>query len=288
ALYRAKEQGRNNFQFYTPTMNAKAFERLSLENTLRKALKNDEFIVYYQPQVDLQSGKIVQVEALIRWQHPELGLTFPGDFIDIAETTGLIEQIGDWVLRNSLSQVKAWREKGFDVRLAVNVSARQFQQRHLVRNIHRITNSIGFDPSCLELELTESLIMEKSQTVFNMLHELKRDGIKLAIDDFNTGYASLNYIKTLPIDTLKIDKVFVKGIPFKDKDTAIVNSIINLAHSLKMTVVGEGVERNEQLAFLHKQKCDLVQGFLLSAPVEPARLEELLVQGRVWLPENTF
>jgi diguanylate cyclase (GGDEF)-like protein/PAS domain S-box-containing protein len=288
ALYRAKEQGRNNFQFYRPAMNARSFERLSLENTLRKALKNKEFDVYYQPQIDLKTGKICQVEALLRWHHPEMGLTLPGDFIEIAETTGLIEQIGDWVLKTSIAEIVKWHARGHKIKVAVNLSARQFKQRHLVRNIHRSIREAGFDPKYLELELTESVIMERSQTVNNMLYELKKDGICLVIDDFNTQYSSLNYIKQLPLNKLKIDKSFIKGIPFKEADAAIVNTVINLAHSLNLKVVGEGVERNEQLKFLREHKCDFVQGFLVSPALPSVKMIELLEQNRIWMPETAY
>ncbi len=283
ALYIAKEQGRNNFQYYSPAMNAKSFERLSLENTLRKALQNNEFLVYYQPQIEIATGKIVALEALIRWQHPDLGLTFPEEFIGLAEATGLIEPIGEWVLRDSMMQVKKWHDLGFsDLRLSVNISARQFRQKHLVRIIHRHLDETGFPATKLELELTESAVIENSPVVSNILNELKRDGIKFAMDDFNTGHSSLKYIKMLPIDILKIDRWGIKNIPIKEKDTAIANSIINLAHSLNMTAVAEGVDKPEQLEFLKQQKCDLVQGFLFSPPVEASKITELLEKNRNW------
>ncbi len=281
ALYRAKEQGRNNFQYYLPAMNAKSFERLSLENTLRKALFHDEFVVYYQPLIEVSTGRITQVEALIRWNHPDLGLTFPEDFIGLAETTGLIEPIGEWVLRTSMEEVKKWHRNGFpDLRVSVNVSPRQFKQRHLVRMIHRILEETGFPPDKLELELTESAVIENSQAVSNILSELKRDGIKFAMDDFNAGQAPLRHVKTLPIDVLKIDRWGIKNIPMKEKDTAIANSIINLAHSLNMTAVAEGVDKPEQLEFLKQQKCDFVQGFLFSPPVPADKITELLEKNR--------
>ncbi|HYE22807.1 MAG TPA: EAL domain-containing protein, partial [Verrucomicrobiae bacterium] len=277
ALYRAKEQGRNNFQFYNPSMNATSFQQLTLESALRRALKNNEFLVYYQPQIDPITGHIVELEALLRWMHPDLGLTFPDEFIKSAETTGLIESIGEWVLRTALKDVSEWHAMGFDdLDIAVNLSARQFKQRHLVRAIRKVINEIKFDASHLELELTESVLVDNSTTVFNTLNELKKDGIRFAIDDFNTGYSSLNYIKRFPIDILKIDKSFVRGLPGKEKDAAIANSIINLAHSLNMKVVAEGVERVEQLNFLRDRGCDKVQGYFISPPVSSQAITELL------------
>jgi diguanylate cyclase (GGDEF)-like protein/PAS domain S-box-containing protein len=282
ALYRAKELGRNNFQYYNPSMNATTFQQLAMENTLRNALENNEFLVYYQPQIDIQTGKIIQVEALIRWMHPELGLTFPEEFIPIAETTGLIQPIGDWVLRKACEDVKEWNDKGHRINLAVNMSVRQLRQKHLTRIIRRIISETGFDPNHLELELTESVLVENSHAVYNTLLQLKKDGIKFAIDDFNTGYSSLNYIKRFPIDILKIDKSFVKGIPTKEKDTAIANSVINLAHSLGMIVVAEGVERMDQLKFLKERNCDKAQGYLFSPPIPPQEILQLLEHGNSW------
>jgi diguanylate cyclase (GGDEF)-like protein/PAS domain S-box-containing protein len=277
ALYKAKEAGRNNYQFYVPNMNAKTFERLNFENTLRRALSNNEFVVYYQPQIDLGTGRIVQMEALIRWIHPGLGLVMPDEFIELAEVTGLIEQIGEWVLRESVRQVKAWHDAGFGpVRLAVNVCSRQLKQKNFAAILAAILDECGFDPKFLELELTESAIFDNNSNSLNALYELKRQGLTLALDDFNTGYSSLAYINSLPIDVLKIDKTFVEGIPLNEKDTAIANSIINLGHSLNMAVIAEGVENAEQLQFLKQQKCDLVQGYLISRPLDPDQMEKLL------------
>jgi diguanylate cyclase (GGDEF)-like protein/PAS domain S-box-containing protein len=281
ALYRAKELGRNNFQYYSPSMNATTFQQLAMENTLRKALENNEFIVYYQPQIDVQSGKIIQVEALIRWMHPELGLTFPDEFITIAETTGLIQPIGEWVLKQACEDVKKWQDLGHDLNLAVNISVRQLRQKHLIRTIRKIVSDANFNPEKLELELTESVLVDNSHSVYNTLVQLKKDGVKFAIDDFNTGYSSLNYIKRFPIDILKIDRSFVKGIPGKEKDTAIANSIINLSHSLGMIVVAEGVERPDQLKFLKERNCDKAQGYMFSPPVGAAEMLQILERPQV-------
>jgi diguanylate cyclase (GGDEF)-like protein/PAS domain S-box-containing protein len=275
ALYKAKEAGRNNYQFYVPDMNAKTFERLNLENTLRRALSHNEFVVHYQPQVEAATGKVVQLEALLRWIHPGLGLVMPDDFIELAEVTGLIDQIGEWVLRNSIRQVRAWQTAGHGpIRLAVNVSARQFRQKTLPETLAAICREFSFDPAMLELELTESIFFENAQATLDTLYELKRLGVTLALDDFNTGFSSLSYINSLPIDVIKIDKTFVKGIPLNEKDTAIANSIINLGHSLNMTVIAEGVENPEQLQFLKQQKCNLLQGYLISRPLEADQMEQ--------------
>ncbi|MGE5392234.1 MAG: EAL domain-containing protein [Candidatus Saccharibacteria bacterium] len=282
ALYRAKEQGRNNFQFYAPSMNSLAFQKLTLENSMRRALTNLEFLVYYQPQIDLESGKIVQVEALVRWMHPDFGLIFPEEFIDLAETNGLIEPIGEMVLRMACAQMNEWDRLGLKkLRLSVNMSARQFRRKHLVKMVRKILDETKFDPHRLELELTESVLVEDFGNTLNSMWELKRDGIKFSLDDFNTRYSSLNYIKRFPIDILKIDRSFVKGIPGNEKDSAIANSIINLAQTLNYSVVAEGVEREDQLRFLKNRRCDRAQGYLFSPPSPPDTLVGTLLRGEV-------
>lgn len=282
ALYRAKELGRNNFQYYNKSMNALTFQKLAMENTLRSALDRKEFIVYYQPQIDVKTGKIVQVEALTRWMHPEFGLTFPEQFISIAETTGLIQPIGDWVFRQACLDVKKWQGMGFDLDLAVNLSTQQLRQKHITRLIRKALADTGFDPNKLELELTESILMEESPAFYSTMVQLKKDGVRFALDDFNTGYSSLNYIKRFPIDILKIDKSFVKGLPLNEKDSAIANAIINLSHSLGMQVVAEGVERIEQLKFLQFRNCDKAQGYLFSPAVTADELLGLLERNVVY------
>lgn len=266
ALYRAKEQGRNNYQFYSPSMNSRSFQRLTLENSMRKALNDNEFLVYYQPQVDLKTGSIVQVEALVRWLHPELGLKLPDEFIEVAEGNGLIEPIGEWVLRTACQQMSEWNRMGLTMRLSVNMSARQFKRKHLVKTVRKILDETKFDPHKLELELTESVLVEDFGNTLNSMWELKRDGIQFSLDDFNTRYSSLNYIKRFPIDILKIDRCFVKGLPGNEKDAAIANSIITLAQTLNYSVVAEGVERLDQLQFLVSRGCGKAQGFLFSPP----------------------
>jgi diguanylate cyclase (GGDEF)-like protein/PAS domain S-box-containing protein len=276
ALYRAKEMGRNNFQYYNPSMNATTFQQLAMENTLRKALENKEFLVYYIPQIDIHTGKIVQVEALIRWMHPDLGLTFPDEFIPIAETTGLIQPIGEWVLKTACEDVKSWQRYGHDIGLSVNLSARQLRQRHLIRNIRRTIADADFDPTKLEFELTESTLVDNSHTLYNTMIQLQRDGVKFAIDDFTTGHSSLDYVKKFPVHSLKVSHAFMKGIPMKEKDTAIANVIINLTRSLGLVVTAEGVERYDQLRFLKDRGCDKAQGYLFSPPIPPGQMLQLL------------
>lgn len=282
ALYRAKELGRNNFQYYNPSMNATTFQQLAMENTLRKALENNEFLVYYIPQIDVASGKIIQVEALIRWMHPELGLTFPDEFIPIAETTGLIIPIGEWVLKRACEDVKSWEKHGFNLDLSVNLSARQLRQRHLIRNIRKIVSESGFDPNRLEFELTESTLVDNSHALYNTMIQLQRDGITFAIDDFSTGHSSLDYIKKFPVHSLKVSHAFMKGIPAKEKDTAIANAVINLSRSLGLLVTAEGVERLDQLRFLKERNCDKAQGYLFSPPIPADELFQLLKHGHSW------
>ncbi len=279
ALYRAKEQGRNNYQLYTPAMNARAFERLALENSLRKAVERKEFLVYFQPQVDLKTGVIVGTEALLRWQHPDLGIVYPSEFISMAEETGLIAQLGDWVLRTSCTHNKAWQKAGFaPMTVAVNLSARQFQQQDLVETVARILKETGLEARWLEIEITESIAMQNADYTNVLLRGLKEMGVRVALDDFGTGYSSLSYLKKFPINTLKIDQSFVRDLTKDPNDEAIANAVIVLAHSLKLKVVAEGVETKEQEAFLRQHQCDILQGFLFSVPLPAASLETLLRQ----------
>ncbi len=277
AMYSAKEQGRNNFQFYTESMNAAAFERLALENNLRKALARGEFRLHYQPQLDTQSGKIVAVEALIRWHHPDLGLVPPVDFIPLAEETGLIVPIGAWVLQAASEQNRQWQKMGLPpLRMTVNISSQQFRQNDLVQNVSHALETSGLEPQCLELELTESAIMHNTDLAISMLRQLKLMGIRIALDDFGTGYSSLSYLKRFPIDVVKIDRSFVRGLNRDGDDEAITLAIIAMAHSLDLKVVAEGVETKEQLTFLREHNCDLVQGYYYSPAVPPDGIEALL------------
>jgi len=281
ALHRAKEQGRNNYQFYTPAMNATALERLALENSLRGALERGEFMIYYQPQVDLHTGQIVGMEALVRWQHPELGLISPMNFIPLAEETDLIVPLSEWVLRSACAQNKAWQTAGFPpLRVTVNLSARHFRHKDLVRTVDRLLRETGLDPNYLELELTESIVMENAETTVTTLRQLKEMGVHLSIDDFGTGYSSLSYLKRFPIDTLKIDQSFVQNVPADSDDAAITTAIIAMARNLKLKVIAEGVETKEQLCFLRSYQCDEVQGYLFSRPVSAGTFAQMLHEGR--------
>jgi len=277
AMYRAKEKGKNNYQIYTPAMNARALERLAMENGLRRALERNEFVVYYQPKVNINTGKIVGMEALVRWQTPDRGLLPPGEFIPLAEDTGLIVPIGEWVLRTACAQNKAWQDAGYPpVRVAVNLSARQFHLQNLVEVVSRILKETGLAPEWLELEITESVAMQNAEYTVKMLKELKEMGIQLAIDDFGTGYSSLSYLKRFPINKLKIDRSFVNEIGLDQDNEAIASTVIVLGQSLKLGVVAEGVETEEQCDFLKQHQCDEMQGFLFGKPVSADEFEELL------------
>ena len=277
AMYRAKETGRNNFQFYTPCMNERALERLRIEGDLRNALERNEFVVHYQPQVNLESGRVIGVEALIRWNHPALGMVPPVRFIEIAEEMGLIVPIGTWVVRTACRQSMEWQRAGLrPVRVAVNLSARQFYQQDLVASIREILLETGLPPNLLELELTESMMMTDAAQSAEILARLKALGVHLSIDDFGTGYSSLSYLKRFPIDLLKIDQSFVRDITVDPDDAAIVTSIISLAHSLRLEVIAEGVETEAQLNYLRNHGCDCMQGYYFSRPVAAAELTQIL------------
>ena len=277
AMYRAKENGRNTFQFYTSSMNERAMERLRLEGDLRNALDRDEFMLHYQPQVDLAAGSILGVEALIRWQHPVLGAVSPARFIGLAEELGLIVPIGNWVLRTACRQSVDWLRAGLgEIRVAVNLSPRQFYQQDLVTTIEGVLEETGIAPHLLELELTESMMMNDVEHAVGILHKLKALGVHLSIDDFGTGYSSLSYLRRFPIDLLKIDQSFVRDITVDPNDAAIVLSIISLAHSLRLTVIAEGVETEAQLSYLQRHGCDFMQGYFFSRPVPSGECEALL------------
>jgi diguanylate cyclase (GGDEF)-like protein len=268
AMYRAKEAGKNNYQYYTADMNTRAFEFLLLESGLRKAIDNDELVVFYQPLIDLSNNKLIGMEALLRWQHPEKGMISPGDFIPLAEETGLIEPIGDWVLRAACEQNKEWQDAGYPaVKVSVNMSARQFSNKNLVENISNVLEETGLKPEHLGIEITESVIMQDVKSTIAKLQKLHNMGVSLSIDDFGTGYSSLSYLKLFPINDLKIDRSFVFNITTDSTDAAIALSVIVLAHSMNLNVVAEGVETKEQLELLRKQGCDYVQGFLFSRPL---------------------
>ena len=268
AMYHAKSQGRNNYQFYAKSMNDTALQRLDLENDLRKALDRDEFLLHYQPTVDARTRTIHGAEALVRWRHPNKGMISPGEFIPLAEETGLIVQLGEWVLRTACAQNKAWQDAGIKpLRVAVNLSRRQFDQEGLPEVISKALRDSGLDPQYLELEITESTIMKNPEKAATTLHRLKGMGISLSIDDFGTGYSSLGNLRKFPLDTLKIDRSFVMHITTNSDDAAITTAIIAMAHSLKLGVIAEGVETEDQQSFLSELACDSVQGYLFSKPV---------------------
>ncbi|BAN36087.1 hypothetical protein SCD_n02279 [Sulfuricella denitrificans skB26] len=281
AMYRAKKGGGNTFRFYNEGMNTSSVERLNLETRLRHAVDNGELLLYYQPQVNLHSGEIIGAEALIRWQHPEMGLVSPLKFIPLAEETGLIFPIGEWVMRTACAQIKAWQDGGMMTPpVAVNLSAHQFRQRHLVKMTTGVLLDSGIDGRYLELEMTESAMMEDTDRVIRVLRELKEAGMTISIDDFGTGYSSLSYLKQFAIDKLKVDQSFVREITRDPKDAAIVVAIITMAHSLGLNVIAEGVETEGQLEYLRSHGCDEMQGYFFSRPVPVGDFEQMLRSGR--------
>ena len=289
AMYRAKEHGKNNYQFYSSQMNLHSFERLVLERFLRHALDQDEFRVYYQPKVDLVSGCITGMEALLRWIHPAMGMISPTKFIPLAEETGLIVPIGAWVLKAACAQNKIWAEQGLPpLRVAVNLSARQFAQDDLHATILNVLEETGLAPELLELEITESVTMDNPEHAAALLRKLKALGIGLAIDDFGTGYSSLSYLKRFPIDNVKIDRSFIKDIPHDEDDVAITQAVIAMAHSLGLKVIAEGVESEEHVTFLRDHGCEQAQGYLFGAPMSAEEFTNLITRtGTGVLPRAT-
>lgn len=278
ALYRAKEAGRNTFQFYAAEMNQRLLARLNLERDLRQALARGEFLLHYQPQVNLASGAIIGAEALVRWRQPERGLVSPGEFIPLAEEAGLIVPLGEWVLREACRQARAWRDAGLpEIGMSVNLSARQFRAPGLVQTILGVLAETGLEARLLEMEITESMVMHDPEGAIAVLGELQQQGISFAMDDFGTGYSSLNYLKRFPIHKLKIDQSFVRHITTDPDDAAITNAVIELAHGLKLKVIAEGVETEEQRAFLRAHRCDEMQGYLFSRPVPAEEMGALLI-----------
>ena len=286
AMYRAKGQGKNNYQVYNLSMDAKFFERLTLENSLRKAVENEELVAYYQPQVDLRTGEITGVEALVRWQHQKFGLVPPDKFIQLAEETGVILEIDEWMMKTACRQIKNWEREGIaNIRVSVNLSTRQFRQKNLTEKVAQILNDSAVQPKNLCLEITENEVMHNIETTVEILQALKKMGVLLSLDDFGTGYSSLSYLKRFPIDVLKIDRTFVNGIPSDRDDTAISTAIVVLAHSMELKVIAEGVEKSEQIAFLQSLQCDEIQGFYFSRPLNAETVTDLLkVKKRLSLP----
>jgi diguanylate cyclase (GGDEF)-like protein/PAS domain S-box-containing protein len=277
AMYCAKESGYNSFRFFTADMNAEAMERLTLEHSLRLALGREELFLVYQPQMDIATGRIIGLEALLRWQHPELGLVPPDKFIRIAENSGLIMPIGEWVLRTACFQTRKWQDEGLlAVSVAVNVSAVQFRQAGFCELIRRVLHETGLAPQYLELELTESLLLSNADVMFSVLQELRAMGLKLAIDDFGTGYSSLSYLKQFPVGKLKIDRSFIRDVAVNPDDAAITTAIISMAKSLNLKVIAEGVEDEAQMSFLRAHQCDEIQGYYFSKPLGVDRVGDKL------------
>ena len=279
-MYQAKRAGRNQYQFYTPELTAAALQRVHLASELRRALERGEFEVWYQPLYRLREDAVFGAEALLRWRHPERGLVSPATFIPLAEEHGLIGAIGEMVIETACQQMRSWLDSGLVLqKIAVNVSGQQLSKGDLLATVNRALNDADLTTDQLELELTESTIMDRSEQALELMDRLKASGVMISVDDFGTGYSSLHYLKKLPIDKLKIDRSFVMDVPHDPSDVAIVRAIIALAHSLKLDVLAEGVETAEQRAFLIDEGCDDAQGYLFGKPLPAAEFVEL-VQGR--------
>jgi len=280
AMYQAKGKGRNNYQFFEKTMNVRAVKRHDIETGLRFALDRDEFVMHYQPKINLKTGKITGVEALIRWQHPQRGLTGPLQFISVAEDCGLMLPIGKWALRESCRQAKAWQDAGLmPIEMAVNVSSVEFRNDDFLEGVRGILRETDLAPRYLELELTESVLMQHAKFTVPVLQKLKTIGVRLAVDDFGTGYSSLSYLRQFPIDTLKVDQSFIHEINTNTDDATIISAVINTGASLKHRVIAEGVETIEQVAFLKAHGCDEGQGYYFSRPVAAPQFVTLLESG---------
>jgi diguanylate cyclase len=288
AMYHVKEHGKNTHQFYSQEMNLKTSNRLALQNSLRHALERDELVLFYQPKVDIATMQMTGMEALLRWNHPELGLLGPDRFIPLAEETGLIINIGEWVLRTACRQLKEWEGEGVPLcKLAVNVSAVQFRKHDFAESLFRILQEYDVSPRLIELELTESAVMQDVEASVAVLKEFKRRGIRISIDDFGTGYSSLSFLKRFPIDSLKIDRSFIFNLTSSIDDSAIVTAIIAMAHSLNLNIIAEGVETASQLTFLSERGCHEMQGYLFSKPVAAGEMAKLILSGRSGAEEET-
>jgi EAL domain-containing protein (putative c-di-GMP-specific phosphodiesterase class I) len=276
AMYYAKSGGKNGYRLFSPSMQDDAQKRFTIDNNLRRALERDEFVLHFQPQIDLQSGAITGAEALVRWVHPDLGLISPAEFIPLAEETGLIVPIGEWVLKQACHAARQWHLDGYPLRVAVNLSGRQLKEDGFVATVLEIVRLSGLPPASVELELTESMLMDANADIIAKLHAIRAAGIQLAIDDFGTGYSSMSYLKTFPVGCLKVDRSFVRDLPHNLEDAAITRAIIAMACSLKMEIVAEGIETVEQAEFMRANGCHKSQGHLYSKPVTAAQFGELL------------
>ncbi len=286
AMQNAREEGSNTYRFYSTAVNDAAFEKMLLENNLRLALKRGEFVLHYQPQIDLRTGLVTGTEALVRWQRPDAGLVYPANFIRLMEDNGLIVPLGEWVLRQACMQNKAWQDAGIrPIRMAVNLSARQFQQQNIVETVRRTLGETGLDPASLELELTESIFIRDIESVIETLRTMRDMGVQVSIDDFGTGYSSLSYLKYFPVNKLKIVEPFVSFVAINTpNDVVIANAIVAMAHSLNMKVIAEGVERRDNLEFLQSIKCDELQGNVFSHPLPAEEITALLLEGKCLYP----
>ena len=274
AMYKAKDLGRNTFQFYASEMSHKAMQRLELENQIRTALKEDQFEVYYQPKVNLQNNKCIGVEALVRWNHPQRGLISPDDFVPLAEEIGLITQLDEWVMKAACLQFMQWKQQGYTLQnLSVNISSRHFKEGNLIEYCTTLLEMTGIAPECLEIELTESALVDNYSNAKYILDKLHTMGLRIALDDFGTGYASMAYLKEFPFDTVKIDRSFIRDIPQDHEDAAIVTAMIQLSQALKLNIVAEGIETDQQRLFLYENACGYGQGYLWSRPVSAAELD---------------
>jgi diguanylate cyclase (GGDEF)-like protein len=279
AMYHAKSKGRNNYQYYSPAMNFAALEVLTMEHKLHKAIGNNELLLYYQPKKSLTEDRITGMEALLRWQPPDGEAIMPSQFISIAEETGLIIDIGKWVLGRACVQAKEWQDAGYEPRvMSVNLSSRQFDQKDLVEVVSAALMDSGLDSRFIELEITESAVMSDPGGALKVLEKLKEMGVSISMDDFGTGYSSLNYLRMIPLDYLKIDRSFIVNIGKTKRDEAIIKAIVGIAHSLDLRVVAEGVEKEEQLAFLCECRCDEIQGYIVSRPVPASEMTKFLVK----------
>jgi len=279
AMYHVKDTGKNNYKFYSNDMTTPYFQNLSMETGIRRALDNDEFHLMYQPQINIKTGEIVGVEALLRWEHPEHGSITPAEFIPFAEETGMIVEIGHWVLRNACAELKRWRDAGLpEIRMSINMSARQLAEKTIVKHVAGILRDFGIPGHCLEIEITENTIMNDMDSVVQKLKELSKKGIYIAIDDFGTGYSSLSYLHKLPIQTLKIDRAFIKEVNMKHSRNSIINTIVAMAKGLNLNVIAEGVETQQQLDYLQEIDCSEAQGFLFGKPLSADVITQLLIQ----------
>lgn len=281
AMYHAKERGKGNYQFYSAEMNELALERLSLINDLHRALERNEFVLHYQPQVSIATGRITGVEALIRWQHPKNGMIQPGKFVPILEETRLIIPVGRWILRNACTQAVEWHKQGFELTVAVNLSALQVEEQRLVELVENTLRETGMNPGFLELELTENILIERPDVTYAIFQQLREIGVRLAIDDFGTGYSSLSHLSRLPIDKLKIDRSFVRDLAHNAADRSIVEAIVSMAHSLRLKAIAEGVETPQQEEILRRLKCDELQGYVHSPPLSRDELSARLAATRI-------